>query len=738
MSKSDKIHGGILAVLVLTAWGLLGEDVIPLLSWWLALLALGLGFWPAASRLFKGFSDKGWLFSKVLGIAVTGYLMWLLNTVKLVKFRNGACVAVAIICIGVNFLVMKKKGWEIRADRRLVLTEECIFLALFLLWTYLAGFRPGAHGTEKFMDYGFMATMMRSDYMPAQDMWYAGEGLNYYYGGQYYACFLTRLTFTRIQETYNLMRTMVAAFAFALPFSLVRQMLADRWQRIRQAGSGSLAALGGVLAGAAVSLAGNMHYVLYGKLFPMIRELLQLPYEGTAYWFPNSTRYIGYNPEVANDKTIHEFPSYSFVLGDLHAHVVNLMFVLLVVGILYAWLQQRRRQGDRPISLVRGLRQPWIWLLGFFIGVFQWTNFWDFAIYYVVGGAVLVLTLIRSRGKRPGQVAAHTVFYAVVILLFSWLVVLPFTLQFETMFSGIGIAQRHSRLYQLVILWGLPAAVGVLLLIWAVTEHRRNSQTPGRFLSFFRERPLPELFAVILTLCAMGLVLLPELVYVRDIYEENYARSNTMFKLTYQAFTLFGIVMGYTLICLLAQKGRRALRALAGICLALLLCTLGYFGTSVHAWFGNVWDPAGYQGLDATAFLETDFPEDAGAVRWLMENAQGQPVVLEAHGDSYSDCERVSAMTGLPTVAGWYVHQWLWRNDLGALNQRVEDVRAIYTSTDPDQVRELLKEYQVEYIFVGSQERAQYPEINEELLLQLGTVVYQGSQGQAYILQVGN
>ncbi len=95
-------------------------------------------------------------------------------------------------------------------------------------------------------------------------------------------------------------------------------------------------------------------------------------------------------------------------------------------------------------------------------------------------------------------------------------------------------------------------------------------------------------------------------------------------------------------------------------------------------------------------------------------------------------------MTGLPTVAGWYVHQWLWRNDLAELNQRVEDVRTIYTSTDLEQVRELIEKYQIEYIFVGSQERAQYPEINEAALLQLGTIVYQGERGEAYILQVGN
>lgn len=732
MKKNDLLHGGVLAILLFAAWLLLGEDVIPFLSWWVMLLALGLGFWPLTSRIFSGFADRGWLFSKVLGVAVAGYVMWLLNTLHIVKFRNLACILTAAVCILANLFWMKKKKAVIEARRSLVLTEECLFLALFLLWTYLAGFRPEAYGTEKFMDYGFMATMMRGNYMPAEDLWYAGEQLNYYYGGQYYAVFLTRLTFTRIQETYHLMRTMVAAFAFVLPFSLVRQMLEDRWKEKKR----RLAAAGGVLAGTAVSLAGNMHYVLFGKLIPWIREIFQIPFDGKEYWFPNSTRYIGYNPEVVNDKTIHEFPSYSFILGDLHAHVVNLMFVLLVVGILYTWLQQRRKAKDRPMLLARGLAQPQLWLLGFFIGIFQWTNYWDFAIYYVVGGAVLVLTLIRAHGKKIGKIFSNTVFYAAVILVFSWIVILPFTLRFETMFLGIGIAERHSKLYQLAILWGLPVAVGILLLVWAVTEHRKERKKGERIVTFFRERPLPELFAVTLTLCAMGLVLLPELVYVRDIYEENYARSNTMFKLTYQAFTLFGIAMAYTLTSLLAQKGRKALRALSGICLALFLCTTGYFATSVHAWFGNVWDPKGYQGLDATAFLETDFPEDAGAIRWMQEQIKGQPVVLEAQGDSYSDCERVSAMTGFPTVAGWYVHQWLWRNDLAELNGRVEDVKNIYTGTDPVFVKELLDRYQVEYIFVGSQERQEYPEINEALLRELGEVVYQGTGAEAYVIQV--
>ena len=78
--------------------------------------------------------------------------------------------------------------------------------------------------------------------------------------------------------------------------------------------------------------------------------------------------------------------------------------------------------------------------------------------------------------------------------------------------------------------------------------------------------------------------------------------------------------------------------------------TAGYFGNAVRNWFGEVWKPSLYQGLDATNFLETDFPEDAAAIRWLQANVEGSPVVLEADGLSYTEYERVSAMTGLPTI----------------------------------------------------------------------------------------
>ena len=97
----------------------------------------------------------------------------------------------------------------------------------------------------------------------------------------------------------------------------------------------------------------------------------------------------------------------------------------------------------------------------------------------------------------------------------------------------------------------------------------------------------------------------------------------------------------------------------------------------------------------------------------------------------------MSAATGLPTVIGWRVHEWLWRSKVADVDFKAEDVRRIYTSTDEDQVKRLLTNYDVSYIFIGSTEREKYGDsLNEALLQSLGTVVFQDETYDTYIIKV--
>ena len=648
MSKRSTVSGVLMIALVLATIPLLGSDNVPFLKWWLMTMILGIGFFPVTAVLFSSFRDRGWLFSKVFGIAVSGFAVFALTSAGLMRFTAVACIVTTAVLI---LLCWVLGLWKIRIhspDVDLIFLEELLFLLFFLIWTYLAGFHPEAHGTEKFMDYGFMEALMRSETLPAEDIWYSGSGINYYYGGQYYAVFLTKLSFTEVRHTYHLMRTLTAAFAFVLPFSITYHLLRARTMvRIRKEGGKerTLAPiLGGLLSGGAVSLAGNFHYVIYG----CIRPWLGLD-DGSGYWFPDSTRYIGYDPVVENDRTIHEFPSYSFVLGDLHAHVVNIMFVLFVIGLLYSFVREvcRDPAAENRWSVKEVLLRPHILAAGFFIGLFHWTNDWDFVIYFVVVLAFSLYAALYRYHSKGKETIGTVVIQAVEVFAIGTVTALPFTMNFQTMVSGVALAKHHSLIYQLAILWGLPVTLVVIFFAavylgwkrsWCIPmmEAKRGKiQAQGktqeeveqqaaelllgekiqteenlpeedqpkkrRFGEFWRDTAVSDLTVCIFGICAIGLVLIPELVYVRDIYEQSYARSNTMFKLTYQAYILFGISMGYVLMRFLLWKKEKVLKAVGALGLVLLLWTFGYFPVSVQAWFGNVLDPEEYRGLDATA-----------------------------------------------------------------------------------------------------------------------------------------
>ena len=725
---------------------LLKGDVWTFWTWYLLALVLGAAAMPLTGRLFRRFQDRGWMFSKVTAIAVSGFLTWFLVAVKIIKFTTMTCIVVTLVCAAASLILYcreQKAGFECIpfAHLDLVYAEELLFFTAFLLWTYFAGFHPAAYGTEKFMDYGFMEAMMRSKTLPATDLWYSQGKINYYYGGQYFAVFLTKLSGAKVELTYNLMRTFVAGLAFAMPFSLIHQIVTDRLGKVRTGWKKALPSVTGILAGISVSIAGNMHYVVYGQIIPFIQKLKGE--EVSNYWFPDATRYIGFNPDV-EDKTIHEFPCYSFVLGDLHAHVVDIMFVLLLLGLLYAWMKKVRTTELSGESMSRRefwkkqLLMPQLLAAGALLGMFHWTNYWDFVIYFVVTcGAALFMNIIGQKGKIR-WVLGVTAAQAVEILTLATVIILPFTLQFDTsnMVQGIALAKHHSLPHQLLVLWGLPGILTILFVVSLLIEKLRGAEQKSLYHLLTSIR-LPDLFAVLMGLCAIGLVLIPELVYVRDIYENGNARANTMFKLTYQAYIMFGMTMIYAIFRLLVIGKNKILKVLAFIGLFLFVWTCGYFGNSVHSWFGTVWKPSQYKGLNATAFLETDFPEDVNGIRWLKENISDAPVVLEANGDSYSEYERVSAMTGLPTIMGWYVHEWLWRGNLADLNAKIEEIKEIYTSTDETRVKELLEEYNVSYIFVGSCERNKYgADLNNDLLKGLGEVVFQDSEYPTYIVKI--
>ena len=788
------------------------------LQWWLIFLRMGLGFLPLTTYVFRGFDDGGWMFAKTIGLFLVSWLVWTLNCTGLALFQQSTIVITLLVLAAVNYAALfifrkmktKRKGTSslVLAERAIsiptILIEEAVFLALFGLWVYIIGFKPEAYGTEKFMDYGFMTAMTRSLTMPFEDMWFAGSKVNYYYGGQYIATLLVKMTGVTTGEGYNLMRAIVASLSFSLPASLGYQLMRDKLEARSADRRSKLPYLTGALAGAAVAYCGNGHYIIYGIIKPIIAKITGQSY---SYWFPDSTRYIGYNPDVG-DKTIHEFPAYSTVLGDLHAHYVNIIFVVTVIAIVYAWARKVKMPEVNPFSAAAGrlaagkdqaahagtpgsaaddeiaagkghaavdqsasaadrsllesgilaakkhfgkggktqggfhftteevlqIISPELLLVGLMTGVFRWTNFWDFPIYYVTCGSIIFFVNLRTYRRNLPKFILIMVLEALVMLAVGAVCALPFTANFDMISSHVGLTHSHTAFYQLVVLWGLPFACCIAYIVGLILDRRQERH----------HLDMPDLAVLMWSLCAMGLVFLPEVIYVKDIYGGDYYRANTMFKLTYQAFILFGVCMAYIITRALAGASlrahvsavrRRVVRVISVAALICLILTGGYIFKACSSWFGNVLKPGNRVSTDASVFVSESFSSDFEAISWLNTHVSGTPTILEAPGDSYSDYERVSVATGLPTVAGWYVHEWLWRSDTTELNQRLADIETIYTSTDADTVKALIEKYNITYIYIGQLEREKYSSLNDTLLQSLGETVYSNGE-DTYILKV--
>ena len=151
--------------------------------------------------------------------------------------------------------------------------------------------------------------------------------------------------------------------------------------------------------------------------------------------------------------------------------------------------------------------------------------------------------------------------------------------------------------------------------------------------------------------------------------------------------------------------------------------------------------------LDGSAYMRTSVYQDEGrpitldwdrqALDWLRQNVHGMPTIVEANTPLYRWGARVSIYTGLPTVIGWDWHQKQQRSVLPGqtIDRRIEDVRTIYTSTDPSQTMRLLDQYRVQYIYVGPLERIYYAGNGLDKFDQpnnLWNLVYQNEQVKVY------
>lgn len=729
---------------------LIGNDMYALIKWAGALFILGFSVLPLVLILFKDGGRYSYIFSKVIGLCTLSYIVWLLSSFKLVVFDRGSIIAVIIIATVISwslfYYVIRKKtdksalvcSLSVTEIIRSILSVELAFILAFLLITLLMGCKIPATETERLMDYAFMKSIYKCDYFPPMDSFAAGENINYYYFGHYMMTYLSKLAGVNVSIGYTLALNMIFALSLIMVFCLCNIILEDMGIGLR----GRLS--GGVISSMAVCIAGNGHYFVFYKLVPMLQGMLGIETD-KKYWFADSTRYIGYTPVVENDRTISEFPSYSFLVGDLHAHVIDIIVVITILSLLYAYLiiTKDKRLDDEKLTfhgIVHEMLNPYLIIISFLISISSMTNYWDFIIYFtILSIAILASTVYRCK-KIP-----RIIWLAITKVIVSYLIInavnVLFMTSFDKMFDGIGIVDHHTMLHQLIIMWGIPIATVIIYMIILLNKDDLMGIRTGDN-KFFLNIIMPDLFCLCLSLCAIGLVFIPECVYVRDIYYGSYPRANTMFKLTYQAFILFGILFGIIMVRVSVRlrgvlKDVRLQRIKTSLILIfmLFLTTLFYFVTASRMWFGEP-DTLSYKGIESDSSILENMGDEANVVKWIDENITKDEVILTADGLSYTDYCVIPALTGHPTVIGWQTHEWLWHNSYDYVKERQQDVSSLYSGLSQTDRLNLIDKYDISYIYVGAKEREKYSDIQIDMILECGDLVYTQNNGYYFLVKV--
>ena len=336
------------------------DSIIFLLFWYLLISLVGWLTFPLAYRMFPTLPDRGYAFSRILGLLLWGFTFWMLaslgalyNDTGSILFALGVVILLSVWGLrGINRSQIRD-WWG--SQRGMVITVEILFLATFLLMAFIRAANPEIDGTEKPMELAFINAILNSPTFPPHDPWLSGYAISYYYFGYVLVAMTAKITGTPGNYAFNLGISMVFALSAAGAYGLVYDLLKLRFQRISSL-TKFYAFLGPLFLLIVSNLEGFLHTLHSRGIFWVkdangvyasgfwtwldIKDLNLPPVEPLSWipakfwWWWRASRVIqDYNFLNSPLEIIDEFPAFSFLLGDLHPHVITIPFAILVLAL---------------------------------------------------------------------------------------------------------------------------------------------------------------------------------------------------------------------------------------------------------------------------------------------------------------------------------------------------------------------------------------------------------------------
>ena len=502
---------------------------VPVLAWLLLVELIYVAALPLATFLFRPLPDRGIILARLLGILGVAFVAWLVVSLGWMDFSRESVLVGILVVASLSALVLFTRWREVRdflvKNWRLLAIGELLFLAAFLSFVVIRMANPDLwhpfRGGEKPMDFAYLNAVLRSTTMPPYDPWFAGGYLNYYYWGQFVLAALIKATGILPSVAYNL----VVPFLFALTVTAAYSLVYNVTAGISRLGPGTKATPGqmgsvepeipsklptgeeagshrrrrwggwweswrigvpwgpvmaGLVAGLFVAVMGNMDGIVQlaqgswdsltsDKPFPafdfwqssrMLPRSDSLTPSFLTFWLPGD-RGTEIGPHIT------EFPFFSFLFADLHAHMIIIPFTLLVVGLALSLLVGIARSG-----------QGW-WLAAtttaaaIAVGSLWAINSWDYPTYLLLVAALIGLGVYL----RPGDPMARLGLFLLLVggmVALSYLAFQPFHETYRPFPTGLDVSRWRTPLHNYLAIHGVFFFLILTFLVYVARGQSRS------------------------------------------------------------------------------------------------------------------------------------------------------------------------------------------------------------------------------------------------------------------------
>ncbi|HMQ11670.1 MAG TPA: DUF2298 domain-containing protein [Oligoflexia bacterium] len=661
------------------------------LQWFLALFLIRLLVYVSIKQEYL--SQYRAALGMPLFLAIWAFFYWIMGSfLPLYKGNIQVWVALAVSMV----LLLQKPNNPILQNCKNYFIEHKFEQGLFwgtLLFTlFVRQHVPDMDSGEKYSDMAIFQAVLLDVKFPPVDRWLSGHPLNYYYFSHLLFVPIVRITGIPAEWVVNIITCTIPAILVSTGYAFLRQVRAKK----------GMAILGAFL----IFFAGNWEWLAW-----LVKKINY----GKIFWWWDSSRAI--------PNTITEFPYFSFLLGDMHAHYVSVAFVTISLMLML----RLREKFEQKLEVSK---QYLFLVLPIVMGMHYMMNSWHLPF--------MILLCVWCFWSYPK--------YLILMLSLACLYFAPFWLHYHPPKNTIGLfyvkKSMRSPLLSFLLHWGPMFFMLMLIYVqrfinknfMVYVKNNRRKISLIVFLSivvlsisYFLLGATPMFMLLLIALFVLlgylrelknswpvGVLLLSlltiagcEFITVDVTYGPKFYRMNTVFKFYYLAW--WGMALSLPMLLSYEHVLKKTwAKGMLSFCVALSL----YY--PIHATSQRMRDgQRKVNSLDGMRHWSIVFPGHKQAIAWLKKNTDVQDIIWEMPGGGFSEYARMATFSGRPSVLGWVGHEQIWRDGGFYLaNDRLQHFKKINENPSMTSVQEFIEQYQVDWIIVGNLERKDYsPEL---------------------------